>query len=165
MAILNLGGRDAQGHPIPYQCGQNAGITSKHSFSDGSRVAAECLKAQFEDRGATFRFTPFLEGLAFNLSIQYYMERSGTILTVISQVLSVPGRNDDGSGTISILHIAQTGMIFRSNVELVALAVKNVFYWDRRHTLGNYTRGAYLALMIPVDILAYHAPDEPLQLG
>ncbi|KAI6038926.1 hypothetical protein EDC04DRAFT_1849584 [Pisolithus marmoratus] len=41
----------------------------------------------------------------------------------------VPGRNDDGSGTISILNIAQTGMIFRSNVELVALAVKNVFYW------------------------------------
>ncbi|KAI6004961.1 hypothetical protein EDC04DRAFT_2611613 [Pisolithus marmoratus] len=129
----NLSGRDAQGHPIPYQCRQNAGITSKHSFSDGSRVAAECLKTQSEDRGAVFRFTPFLEGLAFNLVCRYY--------NAIWRD-PVPGRNDDGSGTISILHIAQTGMIFRSNVELVALAVKSVFYWDRRHTLGNYTRGS-----------------------
>ncbi|KAI5995252.1 hypothetical protein EDC04DRAFT_2613065 [Pisolithus marmoratus] len=131
MAILNLGGRDAQGHPIPYQRRQNAGITSKHSFSDGSRVAAECLKTQFEDRGAAFRFTPFLEGLAFNLVCRYNAIWRDP----------VPGRNDDGSGTISILNITQTGMIFRSNVELVALAVKNAFYWDRRHTLFFHEQG------------------------
>ena len=44
-----------------------SGIESRHSFSDGSRVAAAWLKAQFEQTGATCELKPFLQGFAPNV--------------------------------------------------------------------------------------------------
>ncbi|KAI5984998.1 hypothetical protein EDC04DRAFT_2913983 [Pisolithus marmoratus] len=81
-----------------------------------------------------------------------------------------PGGNDDGSGTISILNIArrirQTGITFRTNVELV------VFAGEEQGLLGSKAyakelreRGANIVLMIQADMLAYHVPDERPQLG
>ncbi|KAI6001726.1 hypothetical protein EDC04DRAFT_2583927, partial [Pisolithus marmoratus] len=79
--------------------------------------------------------------------------------------------NDDGSGTISILSIArrmkQTGITFRSDDELVALAATNRMHWDERHTLVCFIEiwMVRISRMVQVDILAYHAPDECPQVG
>ncbi|KAI5985005.1 hypothetical protein EDC04DRAFT_2548150, partial [Pisolithus marmoratus] len=81
--------------------------------------------------------------------------------------------NNDASGTIPVLSITrrikQTGMTFRSNAELVAFAVTNRFYWGQRHTLASFTElqmiCANLTLMVPANVLVYHAADEFPQLG
>jgi Zn-dependent M28 family amino/carboxypeptidase len=81
-----------------------------------------------------------------------------------------PGGNDDGSGTISLLAIAhrikELGIKFHTNVELVAFA------GEEQGTLGSKAyarelraRDANVTLMIQADMLAYHAPNEPPQLG
>lgn len=44
-----------------------SGIESRHSFADGSRVAAAWLKEQFERTGATCKLKPFLMGFAPNV--------------------------------------------------------------------------------------------------
>ena len=44
-----------------------SGIVSRHSFHDGSRVAARWIKQQFEETGATCRFMEFMEGFAPNV--------------------------------------------------------------------------------------------------
>lgn len=44
-----------------------SGIVSRHSFHQGSRVAARWLKARLEDAGAGCRLMPFLEGFAPNV--------------------------------------------------------------------------------------------------
>ncbi|KAI5985696.1 hypothetical protein EDC04DRAFT_2873646 [Pisolithus marmoratus] len=156
-----------------------SGIASRHSFHHGSRIAAKWLKTQFEDAGAACRFMPFLEGFAPNIICQYdaKMESPDTIL-ISGHYDShgsfglewAPGGNDDGSGTISILNIArrikQTGITFRTNVELV------VFAGEEQGLLGSKAyakelreRDANIVLMIQADMLAYHVPDEPPQLG
>ncbi|KAI5995220.1 hypothetical protein EDC04DRAFT_2586029, partial [Pisolithus marmoratus] len=125
---------------------RTSGIAPMHSFAGGSCAPAKWLKAEFEYTGAACRFTPFLEGLAFNVVwltytavdtmlhgvFRYYAhyDSPGTF-----NMFHVTGTrlNDDASGTIPILSIArrikQTGMTFRSNAELVAFAVTNRFYW------------------------------------
>jgi hypothetical protein len=42
-------------------------ITTRHSFSDGARAAAEWLQANFKETGATCRLSPFLPGFAPNV--------------------------------------------------------------------------------------------------
>jgi Zn-dependent M28 family amino/carboxypeptidase len=102
-----------------------------------------------------------------------------------------PGGNDDGSGTVGILAIARTikrlGIKFRSNVELVAFAGEEQGLLGSRHyartsCLLRVARISYrnlynfsieemreadrnLILMIQADMIAYHAPGEPQQLG
>lgn len=44
-----------------------SGIVSRHSFSEGSRVAANWLKERFEETGATCELKPFLMGFAPNV--------------------------------------------------------------------------------------------------
>ncbi|KAI6118493.1 hypothetical protein EDD16DRAFT_1480929 [Pisolithus croceorrhizus] len=156
-----------------------SGILSRHSFHHGSRIAAEWLKTQFEDAGATCRFMQFLEGFAPNVVCRYAAKTESSNTVLISGhydsrgsfgMERAPGGNDDGSGTISVLNIArrikQTGITFRSNVELVAFA------GEEQGLLGSkaYARelrgnGANITLMIQADMLAYHAPEEPPQLG
>ncbi|KAI6102859.1 Zn-dependent exopeptidase [Pisolithus sp. B1] len=141
------------------------------------RFAAEWLKAQFEDAGATCRFMQFLEGFAPNVVCRYDAKTESSNTVLISGhydsrgsfgMERAPGGNDDGSGTISILNIArrikQTGITFRSNVELVAFAgeEQGLLGSKGRELRGN---GANITLMIQADMLAYHAPEEPPQLG
>jgi hypothetical protein len=45
----------------------NSGIQSRHSFSRGSRIAAEWLKVRFEETGAECELQPFLLGFAPNV--------------------------------------------------------------------------------------------------
>ncbi|KAI6041700.1 hypothetical protein EDC04DRAFT_2565210 [Pisolithus marmoratus] len=148
-----------------------SGIASRHSFHHGSRIAAKWLKTQFEDAGAACSFMPFLEGFAPNvicsdtvLIFGHYGSRGSFGLE------RAPGGNDDASGTISILNVArrikQTGITFRTNVELV------VFAGEEQGLLGSKAyvkelrmRVANIVLMVQADMLAYHVPDEPPQLG
>jgi hypothetical protein len=45
-----------------------SGIISRHSFSEGSRAAANWLKERFEETGATCELKPFLMGFAPNVA-------------------------------------------------------------------------------------------------
>jgi Zn-dependent M28 family amino/carboxypeptidase len=100
-----------------------------------------------------------------------------------------PGGNDDGSGTVGLLAIARTikrlGIKFRSNVELVVFAGEEQGLLGSRHyartsvvlrvfrivTLYNFSieemreADRNLTLMIQADMIAYHEPGEPQQLG
>jgi len=156
-----------------------SGINSRHSFSSGSRVAAAWLKEQFELTGATCELKPFIQGFAPNVICKY----AGTVDSHSTVLISghydsrgsfgssrAPGGNDDGSGTISLLAIAhrirELALRFRTNVELVAFA------GEEQGLLGSQAyarelreRDANVTLMIQADMLAYHAPNEPPQLG
>ncbi|KAI6038939.1 hypothetical protein EDC04DRAFT_2603597 [Pisolithus marmoratus] len=147
-----------------------SGIASRHSFHHGSRIAAKWLEKQFEDASAACRFMLFLEGFAPNIICRYDAKMESPDTVLISGhydsrgsfgLERAPGGNDDGSGTISILNIArrikQTGITFRTNVELV------VFAGEEQEELRM--RGANIVLMVQADMLAYHVPDEPPQLG
>ncbi|KAG9310668.1 hypothetical protein JVU11DRAFT_9257 [Chiua virens] len=106
-------------------------IESCRLFSNGSR----------EDTGASCELKLFL------------------MLYPTSSDQEVPGGNDDDSGTVSLLAIAQRikvhSLKFHTNIELIAFAGKEQ---------GLFGSKAYapLLLMIQVDMLAYHALLEPL---
>ncbi|KAH7882167.1 hypothetical protein F5I97DRAFT_1817774 [Phlebopus sp. FC_14] len=156
-----------------------SGIISRHSFAGGSRIAADWLKAEFESAGATCELRNFLVGFAPNVVCRYSASQNTSATVLVSGHYDsrgsfgfqrAPGGNDDGSGTISILNIARriksTDITFRTNVELVAFA------GEEQGLLGSkaYARelreqGANVTVMIQADMLAYHAPDEPPQLG
>lgn len=59
---------------IRYLTGEDpkSNILSRHSFSDGVRVAAKWLKERFEETGATCRLEPFLAG--FGPNVIWYAE-------------------------------------------------------------------------------------------
>lgn len=101
-----------------------------------------------------------------------------------------PGGDDDGSGTTSVLAIARTigrkGIKFHTNVELITFGGEEQgrlgsiayarAYLSLHFTLFRlvalYLRlgklrdeGEKVALVVQADMLAYRAPDEPLQLG
>ncbi|KAJ7713705.1 Zn-dependent exopeptidase [Mycena metata] len=156
-----------------------SGIMSRHSFSEGSRVAADWLKSRFEDTGATCELQPFLLGFAPNVICAY----PSTVNTSATVLLSAhydsrgsfgstraPGGDDDGSGTMALLAIARTiarkGIKFQSNVQLAAFA------GEEQGLLGSkaYARkmrdiDANITVMIQADMLAYRAEGEPPQLG
>ncbi|KAF7967670.1 hypothetical protein HWV62_33559 [Athelia sp. TMB] len=163
-----LTGEDATSH-----------IVSRHSFAEGSRVAAAWLKERFEDQGAACELRPFRTGFAPNVICRF----TSTVKTNATVLLSAhydsrgsfgatraPGGDDDGSGVMALLGIARAiyrrRITFRSNVEFVAFA------GEEQGLLGSkaYARqlreqGADITLMIQADMLAYRAPGEPMQLG
>ncbi|KAJ7167530.1 Zn-dependent exopeptidase [Mycena filopes] len=155
-----------------------SGIMSRHSFSEGSRTAADWLKSRFEDTGATCELQPFL--LGFSPNVVSYPSTVNTTATVLLSAhydsrgsfgsTRAPGGDDDGSGTMAILAIARTiarkGIKFQSNVQLVAFA------GEEQGLLGSkaYARklrdlDANITVMIQADMLAYRAEGEPPQLG
>ncbi|KAF8130298.1 hypothetical protein EV363DRAFT_1399468 [Boletus edulis] len=156
-----------------------SGIESRNSFANGSRVAAAWLKAQFEDTGASCELKPFLVGFAPNVVCKY----TGMLDTESTVLISghydsrgsfgssrAPGGNDDGSGTISLLAIAhrikELGLKFHTNVELVAFAGEEQgLLGSKAYARELRARDANVTLMIQADMLAYHAPNEPPQLG
>ncbi|KAJ7068617.1 Zn-dependent exopeptidase [Mycena amicta] len=156
-----------------------SGIMSRHSFAEGSRVAADWLKKSFESTGATCELQPFLSGFTPNVVCEYpsVVESNNTIVYSAHYdsrgsfgSTRAPGGDDDGSGTISILALARTiarrGIKFHSNVQLVA------FGGEEQGLLGSraYARilreaNTNVTLMIQADMLGYRAPGEPAQLG
>ncbi|KAJ7682721.1 Zn-dependent exopeptidase [Mycena polygramma] len=156
-----------------------SGIVSRHSFAEGSRTAANWLKARLEDTGATCELQPFLVGFAPNVVCSYPSTVNTTATVLLSSHYDsrgsfgstrAPGGDDDGSGTMAILAIARTiarkGIKFHSNVQLVTFA------GEEQGLLGSkaYARilrdaNANITVMIQADMLAYHAEGEPPQLG
>ncbi|KDQ54540.1 hypothetical protein JAAARDRAFT_38214 [Jaapia argillacea MUCL 33604] len=156
-----------------------SGIVSRHSFSEGGRTAAAWLSDRFEETGATCEFRDFLVGFAPNVICRY----PSTVDTTATVLLSAhydsrgsfgstraPGGDDDGSGTTALLAIARTikrkGLTFRSNVELAAFAGEEQgLLGSRAYAREMKEAKTNLTLMIQADMLAYHAPGEPAQLG
>jgi len=166
---------------IEWLTGENeeSGIESRHSFHPDTRKAAAWMLETIEETGATCQLKPFLTGFAPNVICRYNGTANTTALVLLSAHYDsrgsfgstrAPGGDDDGSGTTSILSIARTigrlGLSFESNVELV------LFAGEEQGLLGSraYSRelreaDANLTLMIQADMLAYHVPSEPMQLG
>ncbi|SJL02392.1 uncharacterized protein ARMOST_05719 [Armillaria ostoyae] len=156
-----------------------SGIVSRHSFAEGSRTAASWIKERIEDTGAVCELKPFLSGYAPNVVCRYeaIVNTSETVLISAHYdsrgsfgSTRAPGGNDDGSGTTGILSIARAigakGVNFHTNVELV------LFAGEEQGLLGSkaYSRElraaeSNLTLVIQADMTAYHALDEPPQLG
>lgn len=82
-----------------------------------------------------------------------------------------PGANDDGSGVLSILAIARAihdnGIRFTKHaVELVTFAGEEQgLHGSQAYARQLREQGVDIALMVQADMLAYHSPGEPLQLG
>lgn len=122
---------------IRYLTGEDeaSGIVSRHSFAEGSRVAASWLKEQFEATGAECELKLFLVGFAPNVICRYPSTSNTTALVLSSAHYDsrgsfgstrAPGGDDDGSGVIALLSIAraikENGIKFESAVELCAFA-------------------------------------------
>ncbi|KAI0305426.1 hypothetical protein B0F90DRAFT_1879094 [Multifurca ochricompacta] len=157
-----------------------SGIESRHSFSSDAKVAAEWLKVRFEETGARCELRAFLTGFAPNVVCRYPSTENTTETVLISAHYDsrgsfgstrAPGGNDDGSGTTGLLAIARTikrqGVTFRSNVELVAFAgeEQGLLVPDTMRCVGTAQRDKNLTLMVQADMIAYHEPGEPPQLG
>ncbi|ESK95098.1 hypothetical protein Moror_13830 [Moniliophthora roreri MCA 2997] len=156
-----------------------SGIMSRHSFAEGSRTAAKWLKERFEDTGASCELKDFLVGFAPNVVCRYEGTSNTTELILISAHYDsrgsfgstrAPGGDDDGSGTTALLGIARaigrSGLKFKANVELVAFAGEEQgLYGSKAYSRELRSTNANLTLMIQADMLAYHDPSEPAQLG
>ncbi|KAI0744832.1 Zn-dependent exopeptidase [Earliella scabrosa] len=154
-------------------------IISRHSFSKGVLIAADWLKATFEAHGASCTLKPFLSGFAPNVICTYEGSENTTDTVLISAhydsrgsfgSVRAPGGDDDGSGTTALLGIARViarkGIKFRKNVQLCAFAGEEQgLYGSRYYAQELYEKGANLTLMVQADMLAYHKPGEPAQLG
>ncbi|KAF8584439.1 Zn-dependent exopeptidase [Ramaria rubella] len=166
---------------IRYLTGEDeaSGIISRHSFSKGAQVAGKWIQAQIENTGATCESRPFLTGFAPNVICRYppSVNTTGTIILSAHYdsrgsygSVRAPGGDDDGSGVLSILAIARAikskGISFDSNVELVAFAGEEQgLLGSRAYAKELQQAGANVTLMIQADMLAFHKPDEPSQLG
>ncbi|KAF4568332.1 hypothetical protein EYR40_010265 [Pleurotus pulmonarius] len=156
-----------------------SGIISRHSFADGSRVAAAWLKDRFEETGAHCTLKSFSQGFAPNVICRYDADVKTNATVILGAHYDsrgsfgstrAPGGDDDGSGTISLLSIARTiaskNVKFHTNVELVAFAGEEQgLVGSRAYARELRAAGANVTMMIQADMLAYRAPNEPLQLG
>jgi hypothetical protein len=158
---------------------ESSGIVSRHSFSSGALTAANWLKDQVEETGASCRLSSFLIGFAPNVICRYDAIHDTTATVLISGHYDsrgsfgntrAPGGDDDGSGTTGVLSIARTigrkGVKFHSNVELAFFAGEEQgLFGSRAYARELKGADANLTLMVQADMTAYRAPGEPLQLG
>lgn len=156
-----------------------SGITSRHSFAEGSRTAANWLKDRFEYTGATCELQAFLVGFAPNVVCSYPSIVNTTATVILSSHYDsrgsfgstyAPGADDDGSGTIAILAVARAiarkGLKFRSNVQLIAFAGEEQgLFGSKAYARKMRDANTNITVMVQADMLAYRAPGEPPQLG
>ncbi|KAH8830264.1 Zn-dependent exopeptidase [Flagelloscypha sp. PMI_526] len=180
-SIVNSLSLNGMVNDIAYLTGESplSNIVSRHSFAEGSRLAAAWLKDQFEQTGAECELIPFLEGFAPDVICRYspvapsnetfilgaHYDSRGTFGST-----SAPGGDDDGSGTISLLGIAKAirfkRLRFKSHVELALFAGEEQgLLGSRAYAKELRAAGKDVTFMIQADMLAYHDPEEPMQLG
>ncbi|CAL1697870.1 unnamed protein product [Somion occarium] len=154
-------------------------IVTRHSFSDGIKIAANWIKGVIDGTGASCELKPFLPGFGPNIVCSYTptVETNETILLSAHYDsrgsfgnVRAPGGDDDGSGTTAIIAIARTvarkGVSFKKNVQLCLFAGEEQgLYGSRAYARELRAQNANLTLMIQADMLAYHVPGEPPQLG
>jgi hypothetical protein len=68
---------------VRWLTGEASDIVSRHSLSDGSLVAANWLKKQFESTGAVCELLPFLEGFAPNVRCLYESEKNSNTTIIL----------------------------------------------------------------------------------
>ena len=68
---------------VRWLTGEASDIISRHSFSDGSMVAANWLKRQFESTGAVCELQPFLSGFAPNVRCLYESEKNSNTTVIL----------------------------------------------------------------------------------
>jgi len=68
---------------VRWLTGESSDIISRHSFSDGSRVAANWLKKQFEGTGVVCDLQTFLEGFAPNVRCLYESEKNNNTTVIL----------------------------------------------------------------------------------
>lgn len=68
---------------VRWLTGESSNIISRHSFSDGARVAAKWLKEQFEGTGAVCDLQTFLEGFAPNVRCLYESEKDNNTSVIL----------------------------------------------------------------------------------
>ncbi|KAG9088644.1 hypothetical protein FRC06_001938 [Ceratobasidium sp. 370] len=168
-------------HNIRWLTGEDSQspIISRHSFSDGARVAANWIQKQMEKAGAECKQKPSLEGFAPNVVCRFEGTDNSTGLVILSAhydsrgsfgSVRAPGGDDDGSGVTHVLAIAQAiadnQLSFKTNVELVTFAGEEQgLLGSRAYAAELREQNANITLMIQADMLAYHDPAEPAQLG
>ncbi|KZS88805.1 Zn-dependent exopeptidase [Sistotremastrum niveocremeum HHB9708] len=154
-------------------------ILTRHSFSTGALTAAAWLSDRFEETGAKCELRKFSEDYAPNVICRYPSLVNTTETVILSAHYDsrgswgstrAPGGNDDGSGTVSLLGIARTilrkKIEFKSNVELVAFAGEEQgLVGSRAYAKELREADADITLMVQADMIAYHSPSEPQQLG
>ncbi|KAG8731852.1 hypothetical protein FRC12_019527 [Ceratobasidium sp. 428] len=168
-------------HNIEWLTGEDSDspIVSRHSFSDGARTAANWIQKKIEKTGAECQQKSFLEGFAPNVICRFEGTDNTTGLVILSAhydsrgsfgSVRAPGGDDDGSGVTHVLAIAQAiadnKLSFKSNVELVTFAGEEQgLLGSRAYAAELREQNANITLMIQADMLAYHDPAEPPQLG
>ena len=68
---------------VRWLTGEASDIISRHSFSDGSRVAANWLKNQFEDTGVVCDLQTFIEGFAPNIRCLYESKKDNQTTVIL----------------------------------------------------------------------------------
>ncbi|WRT66385.1 uncharacterized protein IL334_003340 [Kwoniella shivajii] len=156
-----------------------SGIESRHSFTPGAVKAAHWIKEKVEASGADCHLHIFLDGFAPNVICHYPSSLNSTEHVILSAHYDsrgsfgstrAPGGDDDGSGTghlLSVAHAVGTqGVKFKKQVVLA------FFAGEEQGLLGSHAYAEHLhaknttiLLQVQADMLAYHAPGEPLQLG
>ncbi|KAH9948511.1 Zn-dependent exopeptidase, partial [Amylocystis lapponica] len=154
-------------------------LVSRHALSQGAVDAAGWLKAQFEETGAHCVLQPFLRGFSPNVVCQFDANTDTTEIVLLSAHYDsrgsfgstrAPGGDDDGSGTIALLSIARViarkGITFNKNVQFALFSGEEQgLYGSKYYARELRAKNANLTLMIQADMIGYHAPGEPPQLG
>ncbi|WWD17288.1 hypothetical protein CI109_101728 [Kwoniella shandongensis] len=156
-----------------------SGIESRHSFTDGAVKAAHWIKSKVEATGANCTLFHFLNGFSPDVICTYPALLNSTENVILSAHYDsrgsfgstrAPGGDDDGSGTGHLLGVAHAiksqGVKFEKRVTLAFFAgeeqglLGSHFYAEHLHA-----KNTTVILQVQADMLGYHAPGEPLQLG
>ncbi|WWC62168.1 uncharacterized protein I303_104761 [Kwoniella dejecticola CBS 10117] len=156
-----------------------SGIESRHSFTPGAIKAAHWIKEKVEATGANCTLRPFLEGFSPNVICHYPSSLNSTEHVILSAHYDsrgsfgstrAPGGDDDGSGTGHLLGVAHA--IGTQGVRFDKQVVLAFFAGEEQGLLGSHAYAENLhktsttiLLQVQADMLAYHAPGEPLQIG
>ncbi|KAG8903483.1 hypothetical protein FRB99_003226 [Tulasnella sp. 403] len=158
---------------------ESSDIVSRHSFSSGARVAADWIQGEIEKSGAVCEQKEFSYGFAPNVICRYPAVRNTTATTILSAhydsrgsfgSIRAPGGDDDGSGTTHVLAVArlikERKIAFKDRFELVLFAGEEQgLVGSRAYAHDLREANANITLHVQADMLAYHSPLEPPQLG
>ncbi|RSH87355.1 hypothetical protein EHS25_003264 [Saitozyma podzolica] len=156
-----------------------SGIVSRHSFTEGALKAAHWIKDKVEATGATCHLHPFLAGFAPDVICHYPSLLNSTEHIILSAhydsrgsfgLVRAPGGDDDGSGSGHLLGVAEAvksqGVQFEKAVTFAFFAGEEQgLYGSHYYAEHLHKQNTTILLQIQADMLAYHAPGEPLQLG
>ncbi|KAL1406984.1 hypothetical protein Q8F55_006397 [Vanrija albida] len=154
-----------------------SGIVSRHSFTEGARVAAKWIKEKVEATGAECEYFSYLDGFSPDVLCTY--PSNSTERVILSGHYDsrgsfgstrAPGADDDGSGTSHVLAVAegikQHKITFDKRVTLAFFSGEEQGLWGSHYWAKSLAEAnATVVLQIQADMLAYRVPGEPLQLG